>query len=261
MSGISHQSSFEKKPLISNQFAVQFKNDFQTLKNKLNRSSSLKNKKASLDINEEAEGSINHGESYTAVVDMSKTIKNYQKKSSKLNLKKKLSKIIVKPIRGVKNLALYYFAMKIFNLTNVIVQLVGLRLVFGADFWRYGFDYMAKVMNNEDPLWMSKQFPIVTICDYYVHQNLRKLHMNSSQCLLAINVLIEKFYVFIWLWLYVLLFLTIMNIISWLLEVYSSSKIGFILKYLRIKEKMIESGHYQSRYFKSSSMKKNVRLR
>ncbi len=165
-----------------------------------------------------------------------------------------MSKVIVKPIRGVKNLALYYFAMKFFNLTNVIVQLVGLRFVFGADFWRYGFDYMAKIMNNEDPLWMSKQFPIVTICDYYVHQNLRKLHWNSSQCLLAINVLIEKFYVFIWLWLYVLLILTLMNIVSWFLEVFSSTRTGFILKYLRIKEKMNDSHNHSAR-----SLKKNVR--
>lgn len=110
-------------------------------------------------------------------------------------------------------------------------------------------------MNNEDPLWMSKQFPIVTICDYYIHQNLRRVHWNSSQCLLAINVLIEKFYVFIWLWLYILLVLTIMNIISWFLEVYSSTRIGFILKYLRIKEKMNDN-YYQPRYSKSSSIKK-----
>ena len=111
-------------------------------------------------------------------------------------------------------------------------------------------------MNNEDPLWMSKQFPIVTICDYYVHQNLRKVHWNSSQCLLAINILIEKFYVFIWLWLYILLILTVLNIVSWFHEIYSSTSTGFIYKYLRIKEKMHEN--YENRMNRSRSLHKQV---
>ena len=98
-----------------------------------------------------------------------------------------------------------------------------------------------KVINNEDPLIISEQFPIVTICDFYTHQNLRQLHMNSAQCLLPINVLIEKFYVFIWFWLYVLAVVTFLNIISWIYEICSSTSIGFIRKYLRIKEKMSHS--------------------
>lgn len=114
-------------------------------------------------------------------------------------------------------------------------------------------------MNHEDPMFMSKQFPIVTICDYYVHQNLRRVHWNSSQCLLAINVFIEKFYVFIWLWFYVLLFLTFFNILSWFLEIYSSTSSAFILKYLRIKERMNENGtERKSKGRASSGMKNNV---
>jgi len=115
---------------------------------------------------------------------------------------------------------------------------MALRYIFGADFWRYGYDFFGKVLNAENPLWMSKQFPIVTICDYYVHQNLRRIHWNSSQCLLAINVLIEKFYVLIWMWLIFLIFVTFFNIVSWLLEMKRSTSVGFLLKYLRIKEKM-----------------------
>lgn len=163
-----------------------------------------------------------------------------------------MGKVIIKPIRGVKNLALFYFGMKFFNLGNVLLQLFGLRFIFGADFWRYGFDYMHKIYNIEDPLWMSEQFPIVTICDYYIHQNLRRVHWNSSQCLLAINVLIEKFYVFIWLWLYILVIITFFNIISWFLEIYSSSRYKFLFKYLRIKERMSDTSHSRSRFHKQS---------
>lgn len=242
----------EKRSLLSNSISDQFKEQFNHLK----RSSSLKNstsrnnsmKKESYD----AQSPINEDEPIVEFAERKPKKKNFIKRNLKV---KKLGKVIIKPIRGVKNLAFYYFGMKFFNVVNVLFQLIGLKYIFGNDFWRYGYDYMVKVMNNEDPLWMSKQFPIVTICDYYVHQNLRKLHWNSSQCLLAINILIEKFYVFIWLWLYILLILTILNILSWFHEIYSRTRTDFIYKYLRIKEKMNENWiESRQRYAKTSSL-------
>lgn len=287
ISGLSHRS-IEKKPLLSNQFADQFKNDFQHLRHSLDRTSSRKDSQKKQLVFDDQPTSVDMSPSQKSKMDnfMKEGFFSSKKKQKKFNLKKKLSKVIIKPIRGVKNLALYYFGMKFFNLANVLFQLICLRFVFGPGFWRYGYDYMkkvfilfylkfknckrllsissSKVMNNEDPLWMSEQFPIVTICDYYVHQNLRRIHWNSSQCLLAINVLIEKFYVFIWLWLYILLILTFVNIISWFIEIYSATRTEFIFKYLIIREKMYENWYEKltrpSRSLKSSSIKKNVRL-
>lgn len=262
ISGLSHRS-IEKKPLLSNQFADQFKNDFQHLRHSLDRTSSRKDSQKKQLVFDDQPTSVDMSPSQESKMDnfMKEGFFSSKKKQKKFNLKKKLSKVIIKPIRGVKNLALYYFGMKFFNLANVLFQLIFLRFVFGPGFWRYGYDYIKKVMNNEDPLWMSEQFPIVTICDYYVHQNLRRIHWNSSQCLLAINVLIEKFYVFIWLWLYILLILTFVNIISWFIEIYSATRTEFIFKYLRIREKMYENWYEKltrpSRSFKSSSIKKN----
>lgn len=249
--------SLEKQSLLlSSDVSNQFKNDFQKLKSSLSRNSSIISRKESTKKSFDAQNSN--------IVDMPESSPEHEEKPrrnlfAKIKLKKKFGKVLIKPIRGVKNLALYYFGLKFINVLNVLAQLFGLRFIFGNEFYRYGYDYVVKALSNEDPLFMSKQFPIVTICDYYTHQNLRRVHWNSSQCLLAINIFIEKFYVFIWFWLYVLLILTVFNIFSWFLEIYSSTRTGFLYKYLRIKEKMNENWNdrlkYDS-YARSPSIKK-----
>jgi len=252
-STLSEIALLENHTLLSNDYTDKFRNNFSNLKSALGRSSSLKPRDSMKKVSYDAQPSN------VVFMDSQEKDPGYKPTKKSLSIKKKLSKVLIKPIRGVKNLAFFYFGMKFFNLANVMGQLIGLRFIFGPGFWRYGYDYITKVMNHEDPMFMSKQFPIVTICDYYVHQNLRRVHWNSSQCLLAINVFIEKFYVFIWLWFYVLLFLTFFNILSWFLEIYSSTSTNFILKYLRIKERMNENWIERlSRGQRASSvMKKN----
>ena len=159
-------------------------------------------------------------------------------KSKFQGLKKKIFDTI-RPIKGVKNLALFYFIFKFLNLINVFAQIVCLWFIFGNDFYKYGFDFIDRLYNNEYPMFLSKQFPIMALCDYYIHQNLGKIHWNSSQCLLAINILIEKFFVIIWFWLYILFVVTIINIFSWFIEILPFHKNNFLMKYLSIKEKML----------------------
>jgi hypothetical protein len=125
--------------------------------------------------------------------------KIYHKKSSgTLRTMKKGFSNVIRPVKGVRNLAIYYLVFKLINLLNIIFQLLAMRWIFGKDFVSYGFDFVSKVWNGHDMLFLSKQFPIVTFCDFYVHQNLRQIHGNSAQCLLPINIFIEKFYVIIW---------------------------------------------------------------
>lgn len=165
--------------------------------------------------------------------------KSEQHSPLKLKFKSKF-KVLIKPISGVENLTMYYLLFKILNFSNVVLQLVALAWVFGPEFFRYGIDFFKNFLDNKDPITFSKQFPIMTICDYYVHQNLRQLHFYSSQCLLVINFLIEKFFVIIWFWLFVLLVLTFFNILSWIYEIYMpGNQISFLTKYLSIKSKMM----------------------
>jgi len=165
--------------------------------------------------------------------------KSAQHTPLKLKLKSKF-KVLIKPISGVENLTSYYLFFKILNFSNVLLQLAALAWLFGPEFFRYGIDFFKNFLENKDPVSFSKQFPIMTICDYYVHQNLKQLHFYSVQCLLVINFLIEKFFVVIWFWLFVLLVLTFFNILSWIYEIYMpGNQIRFLTKYLNIKSKMV----------------------
>lgn len=146
---------------------------------------------------------------------------------------------LIRPIKGAEKLSLYYFLLKGLNLINVVLQIVGLRFIFGKDFYKYGLDFFNKFLTNSDEIMYSKKFPILTLCDFFVHQNFRKIHYNSTLCLLYINFLIEKFFAIVWFWLIVLLFLTFLNILSWIVEIYSDwHRTGFLAKYIKIKYRM-----------------------
>ena len=142
------------------------------------------------------------------------------------------------PLGGMKFLALKYLLLKVLNLSNSVCQFLILNRIFGYQFLDYGFKYALKLWNSQNPLLMTKEFPIYTLCDFYVHQPNRKIHENTVQCILTMNVLLEKFYVLIWLWLIFLSVVTLWNLLSWMYEIMFSAKAKFLYKYINIYSKM-----------------------
>lgn len=136
--------------------------------------------------------------------------------------------------------AFYYIGLKIFNLINVIVQMVFLHFIFGWRFFSYGFDFISSLINQENPFFLTSQFPIITFCDFFVHQNLRKIYYNTVQCLLPINVFIEKVFLIIWFWYYLLIFVTLINIFSWAIEYRRTRQLCYLFKYLSIRYNLLE---------------------
>ena len=59
---------------------------------------------------------------------------------------KRIKGALIRPISGVQNLALYYFLLKVFNLANVLIQIFALRFMFGKNFYKYGWDYLLRVI-------------------------------------------------------------------------------------------------------------------
>ena len=173
--------------------------------------------------------------------------KGIYKKSSK-SFSKVLSRM--KPKLGLQNLVAYYMFLKFLNFVNVITQILLLHyLVFDRSFITYGADFMAKIYQSENPFFLSKIFPIISFCNFYVHQNLRQIHWNTAQCILSINIFIEKFYVIIWFWYLLLLIINLLNIFSWCIELKGESKLSFLIKYLNIYKAMhrakTETNHHQ----------------
>lgn len=58
----------------------------------------------------------------------------------------------------------------------------------------------------------SELFPRLTLCDFQIRE-LGEQHFYTVECLLTINIFIEKMYFFIWIWLTILFVLTLFDII------------------------------------------------
>jgi hypothetical protein len=197
-------------------------------------STSLNNEKTLETINENV--SLSHRQTSR----MSSKIKS-NKSYIDRNIKQKLVSAL-NPLKGVKGLTIKYFLLKFLNLSNAIGQIFLLNIIFGGQFLNYGLKYAMKLWNAQNPLLLTREFPIFTLCDFFVHQPNRKIHEHTVQCILTMNVLLEKFYVCIWFWLVMLSIVTLWNLISWIYEIIFSTRAQFLYKYLNIQSQMYQQG-------------------
>ena len=112
------------------------------------------------------------------------------------------------------------WAMKVFfahsmYLVNVVGQIFFTDCFLGYEFSTYGVSAASFVELEEqgrtDP--MSKVFPRVTKCTFHKYGPSGDIQRHDAQCVLPINILNEKIYVFLWFWFIILTFLTIIDIL------------------------------------------------
>lgn len=143
---------------------------------------------------------------------------------------------LMKPKNRFKHFARSYILLKVLNVLNVIFQFFFLRLVFGVEFYKYGFEFIDKqIINKKNDAAASQFFPILSFCDFYIHQNLRQVHTNTIQCLLPINCVNEQIFFIIWFWLVILVFVTFYNLATWMYEYLMPGRINFFYKYISIR--------------------------
>jgi hypothetical protein len=228
-------SSTSFKNTNTEEFLKVFKN--------LRGKSKNKNKKLEESINEENKSQI-----IKTKENDDSTVKLRKSSSSSIETTQKLSTIDrnfkqnlvaeLNPLSGIKGLTVKYLLLKLLNLANCVGQIFLLNEIFSGQFLDYGWKYAKKLWDAKSPLLMTKEFPVFTLCDLTVHQPNRKLHDNTFQCILTMNVLFEKFYVIIWFWLVILSGLTVLNLISWICEILLAPNAQFLHKYLNIQLQM-----------------------
>lgn len=95
-------------------------------------------------------------------------------------------------------------------LVNVLVQMYGLDRFLGGEFLKYGLEVIQFAqLDHElrvDP--MVRIFPKVTKCKFYKYGPSANIEAVDALCLLPINIINEKIYVFIWFWFVFLAFAT-----------------------------------------------------
>ncbi|XP_057326644.1 innexin inx2-like [Microplitis mediator] len=128
--------------------------------------------------------------------DAEKTEKNYQSLVSYLTEN-----------TGVQNFYAYrFFLCEILNFINVIGQIYLIDLFLDGEFRSYGMDVIKfaemESYDRIDP--MSRIFPKITKCSFHMFGSSGTIEKIDGLCVLPLNVINEKIYIFIWFWFIIL---------------------------------------------------------
>ncbi|XP_052799420.1 innexin unc-9-like [Mya arenaria] len=124
-------------------------------------------------------------------------------------------------------------AVKLMYVANVIGQIFLLNAFMAMDYSVYGFDILGGLQTNQ--AWkQSPRFPLVTFCDFEIRQ-LQNIQRWTLQCVLPINLFNEKVFIFLWFWLFLMVILSIYNLVSWCFIVMQKRHCYlYVRKYLKI---------------------------
>jgi hypothetical protein len=100
--------------------------------------------------------------------------------------------------KGMHNAYAFRFVLcEFLNIIHIILQYWFMNWFLGGQFINFGFD----VMKGEGPDPMSKIFPKMTKCTFHKMGPSGDVQRYDNLCLLPLNILNEKGYIFIWFWL------------------------------------------------------------
>lgn len=121
--------------------------------------------------------------------------------------------------------------MKILYLANVIGQFALLTTFLGFNYYTYGFEILSHLNDNGE--WRDyDHFPRVVMCDIEIRQ-LQNVQTFSTQCVLSINLFVEKIFAIAWFWMFLLTIASIINIGHWIFDIFFNyRREHFVQKYL-----------------------------
>eukprot|EP00092_Neocalanus_flemingeri_P096400 GFUD01122713.1.p1 GENE.GFUD01122713.1~~GFUD01122713.1.p1 ORF type:complete len:450 (-),score=102.25 GFUD01122713.1:108-1271(-) len=114
--------------------------------------------------------------------------------------------LVFSKFKGKNNhYAAKFFFCEIINLMNVIFQIFYINKFIGGKFLDYGsriLDYNKHIDSQTDP--MDDVFPKMTKCQFNRHGPGGDINNHDALCLLPLNIVNEKIYLVMWLWLILL---------------------------------------------------------
>ncbi|XP_044729892.1 innexin inx1 [Chrysoperla carnea] len=116
--------------------------------------------------------------------------------------KKVLIDYLMRYIRRHNMYAIRYWICEALCLVNIIVQLWYMNYFFDGEFFSYGLrvlNYSETAQEDRvDP--MVYVFPRVTKCTFHKYGASGTIQVHDSLCILPLNIVNEKTYIFIWFW-------------------------------------------------------------
>jgi len=119
---------------------------------------------------------------------------------------------------------------------------------YDINYLHYGSNTLGKLFYGFS-LPESKLFPRITLCDFQIRE-LGERHYYTVECILVINIFIEKMYFILWIWFWILLLITIIDTIRFIYRIFiRHSRNVFIVQHLDLIVKSRVSKEAQFRYF------------
>jgi innexin len=145
-------------------------------------------------------------------------------------------------------LVVLYFTIKFLYIINILAQLSLMEAFIGTNYTFYGIRVLYDLAKNRN--WEhSGHFPRVTFCDFEA-KKLGKNHRYSLQCVLPLNMFLEKIYIFLWFWHVALAIITLVSALHWFAQMgFSRRRVKFIRKYLKIMNMLRDTDNTTSRKF------------
>ncbi|ELU16110.1 hypothetical protein CAPTEDRAFT_148862 [Capitella teleta] len=136
---------------------------------------------------------------------------------------------------------LFVFSKMLFA-ANAIGQLFILNNVFQVSYNTFGVDFFNHLANVDDWWLTNPVFPRVTFCDFDVRR-LGNTHRYTVQCVLPINLFVEKMYVFLWFWIVLVSILTCLSLATWIIRfLFHSDRLKFLENHLNQMHKLDDPG-------------------
>lgn len=149
------------------------------------------------------------------------------------------------------SLVYLYLFVKILYIINLLFQILFLQYFlsyYDINYLQYGLNVLSTLFSGLS-LPESRLFPRITLCDFQIRE-LGERHYYTVECILTINIFIEKIYFILWLWFWILLLITIIDTIRFIYKIFMHhSRNVFIIQHLDLIIKSRVSKEAQFRYF------------
>ncbi|XP_072398332.1 innexin shaking-B isoform X1 [Diabrotica undecimpunctata] len=125
----------------------------------------------------------------------------------------------------------YYFC-EILSLINVIGQMFLMNRFFDGAFLMFGFEVLSFINSDQedriDP--MIQVFPRMTKCTFQKYGVSGEQEKHDALCILPLNVVNEKIYIFLWFWFIILTILTFLTVVYRIIIIFSPRMRVYLLR-------------------------------
>lgn len=132
--------------------------------------------------------------------------------------------------------AVRYFLCELLSFANVVGQLFLMNRFFDGEFLTYGIRVVQFSESDQDDRLdpMIYVFPRVTKCYFHMYGKSGELEKHDAICVLPLNVVNEKIYIFLWFWFVILCLLTALVLI-FRVVIFSCHRMRIFLLHVRFR--------------------------